>query len=197
MGDIESFSKKISRIEEAIKNDLYGIDNINYDKILDRFGLEHEIILSTELDDDKNALDDLFKDGKEISKHTGIYLFKSESEHMTQKNWDSYKNHMKEKRPENKVPKWNKDHKEDFFYIGKSNDLKKRIKEHTDTASPSTYALKLKEFKQCFSDFEYKIHIFYPKDLDRKNSSISNYRAINELVESVLHDSLKPMIGNK
>lgn len=195
MGNIKSFSKKISCIEEAIKNNLDKIDNESYHEKLEGFGYDYKIMTSTNLDDDENFLDVLFKSGKNTAKITGVYIFETVSNNMNKENWDKYKNDMKKN--SKKVPKWNEGSNKDFFYIGKSNDLKKRIKEHTDTASPGTYALKLKEFKKCFSDFEYKVHIFYPKDLDQKNSSISNYRAINELVESVLHDSLKPMIGNK
>lgn len=79
-----------------------------------------------------------------------------------------------------------------IFYLGKSNELKNRISQHILTnkyKSKGTYALRLGFYTENHKNFEYSIDIFYLECGEGKN------RALNELVESVLHQHLQPTIG--
>lgn len=187
--DVNHYIKELSDILSEIKDSLKGLTSNDFHNKLKDFGYEYKCV------EVKGALDSQYeKVIKKVTTYTGLYVFEETSGNcLTQDVWSKFKRDMKCEG--DNVPKWNDklDYKNKIFYVGKSNHVGQRVKEHTKSASKSTYALKLNCLeKKCQSNLEYKIHIFYleSKDDNKKN-------AVNELVESILHHHLEPIIGSK
>lgn len=163
-------------LTELIRQHFKNISSNNFTESLNDFGYNSIVLCKENL---KN---------EDLDKKTGIYIFEEVSKDscISEKSWNKFK-----KDRSLKVPAWSTSGKNDFFYIGKSNNLSHRIDEHTTECSDSTYSLKLYEFcKNHTQTFSYKIHVFYT------DSDDSKYRSLNELVEKILHEKLKPCIGS-
>lgn len=203
--NIEFYSEKLISMSEEIEKEFKNLKKDNFSELLEGFGYCSFCInvngyvitddkIKIEEYIDNNKLIDVEKEIDKIKNYIGLYIFEETSKDaLTVDKWTSFKEDMKYS--DNKVPQWNKQANcnHNLFYLGKSNRIGQRIKEHILKCSNSTYALKLNAFQNKYeSQFKYKIHIFYleSEDNNRKN-------AVNELVESILHSKLKPKIGSK
>ena len=86
--------------------------------------------------------------------------------------------------------------KERCFYVGKSQDLIQRIREHINSkTSESTYALKLSKQKKILENAVFKYSYFCltkekPKDKDSMNFLL-------EILEKKIRKELRPLIGKQ
>lgn len=139
----------------------------------------------------------------EYKEKKGIYFFQIEND-LKSKNFDEWYKDF-EKRwvcCNNKIThtsktvapriKSHKGNKIDWIplYIGKAENLSKRVKEHlSNGAASTTYALKLKERKSCLKDYNFKLSVI---DID-----VENYDQIVPIIENTLRDKYKPIIGKQ
>lgn len=183
---LECYSDKLIKISDEINKNLSNINSMNFSEELIKFGYEPLEIKST----CNNWNEKLTT----VNNCTGVYIFVKNSglHSINEENWADYKDKMKEKTPKESVPDWNNESRSDntIFYVGKSNIIGSRVRQHMTSASPGTSALKLDYFKADYdNNLKYTVHIFYLKDKDQKKNAVS------ELVESVLHKKLSPNIG--
>lgn len=181
--NILDYCEDISFILRNIEDRLDTLNENNFDKLLDDFGYKFFCIENANPNWEKL---------KKTNNLSGVYVFKEILEEETgcinKEQWELYKDFM----GSNAVPKWNGNDRKEIFYVGKSNVIGKRVKEHMTTASCSTSALKLKFFQDKYcSELQYKVYVFYLEDKNSKKNAIS------ELIESILHSKLLPTVGSK
>src|SRR5699024_5696064 len=112
----------------------------------------------TILEVDKSKYENIEEQVEHLKTHTGVYVFKESEDNEKKLNESDWKD-FKEKMKKNKIPQWRRSNENKILYVGKSNNMGKRIIEHTTKASKSTYALKLNCFKKCFNpDLKYNVY---------------------------------------
>ena len=181
------YSSVLNGVNSLIKQDLEGLTIDNYKRKLFDLGYLDYPIESIDLNTDcKEIINNLPKNS------TGVYVFKELSNNcLDENNWSKHK-----KKVNNKAPDYKKTNESEnpVFYVGKSNNVAKRIQEHIEGVTKKgktqgTNGLKLMEFIKANPSFKYEVSIFY------RNES-SEHNAINELVEPILHTSLTPKVGS-
>ncbi|MDK6862761.1 hypothetical protein [Nosocomiicoccus ampullae] len=164
---IKYFSKQLNDISREIEESLERLDSKNFSTELVNFGYKHIYVDSTMSKDTRN------EKLKEIKNYPGIYIFMENSKIcITKTSWKSFKKCMEP----NMVPQWNSivDSNNNIFYLGKSNSIGQRVKEHMTKAAKSTYALKLEEFKEKYcSNLNYTVDIFFLAEKDNSKKMLS------------------------
>lgn len=205
--NIDAYNNKLDDIVKDIEKDFTKLTKDNFLKLLTEFGyLLTCIVVDKYITTGKgpqvkgyvqmnnSKTDDIENEIDKIKNYTGLYIFKENSEdHLTSEEWQEFKTRMSNNN--NNVPQWNSkaDQENKIFYLGKSNRIGQRIKEHILQCSRSTYALKLNNLRtEENNSFKYKIFIFYLESDDNNRNN-----AVTELVESILHRKLSPKIGTR
>lgn len=134
----------------------------------------------------------IFEIKKVDSSNCGIYFFIMKEDvfvsNIDNFNSVSYSSKLK-KKESNKITL----KKDDVLYLGKSENIQKRIKEHEeDVEDNSTYSLKLNSENRKFIKEKYK-KVYFELNNDYKKFSY----IILPYIESKLHNNLKPCIGKK
>ena len=82
------------------------------------------------------------------------------------------------------------------FYVGKSENLKKRISQHIHQATnPSTYGLKLSEHDKIHKSNTFSFAYFILKN--NPNQNIGAMKFILESLEKHIREELKPLVGKQ
>lgn len=189
---INEYHKQIKAVKKGIAKYFKKVDESNYKEKLEDLGYEpaHYTFESGK------DIDETFE---ELNKKVGIYVFTENTQILSEDKWNTFKENCPKKEGKDKkmykrkFPAWNKNINNagsKIFYLGKSENLKKRLLEHTGDPSASTYALKLSLFDEIF---DYSIDVFYSDD--KSDDSSLDFELVNSIVESTLHNKLTPKIG--
>ena len=82
--------------------------------------------------------------------------------------------------------------KDGFLYLGKAENVQKRLDEHLDAADKAPYSLKLGHSNRSHLVSNVELYVFYLK------KEFKRYKlTILSAVESRLHDLLEPYVGTK
>lgn len=205
----EKYAKELYDIKENIKNKLKHLDNGNYATILTtEFGYKRVIIESIESIHPERAIynkkeyEGLRKkvNDKIPNESSGIYIFKENSEDYIYNKWVEFSKGRRIPKPKDKLNKEKNKYDQHIFYIGRSNELSSRTMEHIGGRTfkgndegewLTAYSLKLSDFIKQNTEFKCQVEVFYKE----KNEDY-DYIILNTIVESILHDKLKPKLGS-
>ncbi len=97
-----------------------------------------------------------------------------------------------------KLPQINIENNSNILYVGKSNGLfSNRLKQHLCSTSKQTYALHLSELKQFFGSMKLILHYTQVDNDIYKQQQYANQKRILEIIETALHQNLKPILGRR
>jgi len=133
----------------------------------------------------------------------GIYIFSITDKNDEKINLDSFTKLWNERTTTN-IPLVNEKYNDKYLYVGKDiNNLNNRISNHFGKGGGSTYALKLasedktesedKATKPKIKDYNITCHRF-TLNYDFPEYARAGYIA---MIESILHEKLKPILGKK